>query len=50
MTRQIITTKQVVFDESFFPYCKKELITRMHEGGDKLNILYKASSLVKWLE
>ena len=42
-TRQIIVTNQVVFDESFFPYRKEELIKQLDEGGDELDILYKAS-------
>ncbi len=39
-TRQIITTNYVVFDESFFPYCKEELIKQLDEGDDELDILY----------
>ena len=44
LTKQIITTKQVVFDESFFPY-HKEFIKRLDEGDDELDILYKESPL-----
>ncbi len=45
-TRKIIVTNEVVFDESFFPYCKEELIKplQLDEGDDELYILYKASS------
>ena len=42
-TRQIIVTNQAVFDESFFPYRKEELIKQLEEGDDDLNILHKAS-------
>ena len=48
-TMQIIVTNQVVFDESFSPYRKVELIKQMDKGDDKLDILYKASSLIKLL-
>ena len=46
-TRKI---NQAVFDESFYPYSKEELIKQLDEGGDELDILYKASSPIKWLE
>jgi hypothetical protein len=49
-TRLIIVTNQVVFDESFFPYRKEDLIKQLDEGDDELDILYKASSPIKWLE
>ena len=49
-TRQIIVTNQVVFDESFFPYRKEDLIKQLDEGDDELDILYKASSSIKWLK
>ena len=49
-TRQIIVTNQVVFDESFSPYSKEELIKQLDKGDDELDILYKASSPIKWLE
>ena len=49
-TRQIIVSNQVVFDESFFPYRKEDLIEQLDEGDDELDILYKASSPIKWLE
>ncbi len=48
--RQIIVTNQVVFDESFFPYSKEVLIKQLDEGDDELDILYKASSPIKWPE
>jgi hypothetical protein len=41
-TRQIIVTNQVVFDESFIPYSKEELIKHLDEGDDELDILYKS--------
>ncbi len=51
-TRQIIVTNQVVFDESFLPNHKEELIKQLDEleGDDELDILYKASFPIKWLE
>ena len=49
-TRQIIVTNQAVFDERFFPYRKKELIKQLDEGDDEPDILYKASSPIKWLQ
>ena len=49
-TRQIIVTNQAVYDERFFPYRKEELIKQLDEGDDELDILYKASSPIKWLE
>jgi hypothetical protein len=39
-----------VFDKSFFPYRKEDLIKQLYEGGDELDILYKASSPIQWLE
>ncbi len=45
-TRQIIVTNQVVFDKSFFPYCKEELIKQLGEGDDELDILCKESSSI----
>ncbi len=50
MTRQIIDTNQVVFNESFFPYRKEDLIKQLDEGDDERDILYKASSPIKWLD
>ncbi len=49
-TRQIIVTNHVVFDESFFPQRKEELIKQLDKGDGKLYILYKASSPIKGLE
>ena len=49
-TRRIIVTIQVVFDKSFFPYSKEDLIKQLDEGDGKLDIFYKASSPMKWLE
>ena len=49
-TRQIIVTNQAVYDERFFPYRKEELIKQLNEGDDKLDILYRASSPIKWHE
>jgi hypothetical protein len=49
-TRQIIVTNQAVYDERFFQYRKAELIKQLDEGDDELDILYKATSPIKWLE
>ena len=44
-----MTSNQLVFDESFFPYRKEALIQQLDEGDYEIDILYKASSPIKWL-
>ena len=39
-----------MYGERFFPYHKEELVKQLDEGDDELDILYKASSPIKWLE
>jgi hypothetical protein len=44
------TTNQLTFDEGFYPYRKESLIKKLDEVGDEIDILFKASSPIKWLE
>ena len=39
-----------MYDKRFFPYRKEELIKQLDEGDDELDIRYKASSPIRWLE
>ena len=41
-TGQILTSNQREFDENFFPYRKVELISKLDEGDNEIDILYKA--------
>ena len=43
-TGQILTSNQLEFDENFFPYRKEELISKLDEGDNEIDILYKASA------
>jgi hypothetical protein len=45
-----MTTNQLDFDESFFPFRKEKLIKQLDEGDDEMDILFKASSPITWLK
>ena len=49
-TGQILTTNQLEFDEGFFPYRKEELIAKLAEMDDEIDILYKASAPIRWMD
>ena len=49
-TGQVFASNQIVFDESVFPYRKEELIKKMDEGDEEIDILFKASSPITWLK
>ena len=49
-TGQVMTTNQLDFDESFFPFRKEELIKQLDEGDDEIDILFKLSSPITWLK
>ena len=48
-TGQILTSNQLEFDEGLFPYRKEEMISRLDEGDSEIDILYKASTPIRWL-
>ena len=48
-TGQILTSNQLEFDENFFPRRKEELISKLDEGDSEIDILYKASAPIRWL-
>ena len=43
-TDKLLTTNQLVFDESFFPYRKESLIKQLDEVDNEIDILFKESS------
>ena len=50
VTDKLVITNQLTFDELFFLYWKASLIKRLDDVGDEINIHFKASSPIKWLE
>ena len=48
-TDKLLTTNQLVFDESFFPYRKESLIKQLDEVDNEIDILFKESSPITWL-
>ena len=49
-TGQILSSNQLEFDEGFFPYRKEELIAKLAEMDDEIDILYKASAPIRWID
>jgi hypothetical protein len=45
----VLTTKQLVFNESFFPDRKENFIEQIDEADNDIDILFKESSPVTWL-
>jgi hypothetical protein len=43
-TDKLLTTNQLVFDESFFPYRKENFIKQLDEADNAIDILFKESS------
>ena len=48
-TDKLLTTNQLVFDESFFPYRKEKFIKQIDEADNEIDILFKESSPITWL-
>jgi hypothetical protein len=49
-TGLVLLSNQLVFDESFFPYRKEELVLKhKDEGDDRIDILFKASAPIDWM-
>ena len=48
-TGQILTSDQLQFYEIFSPYWKEELISRLDDRENEIDILCKASALIQWL-
>jgi hypothetical protein len=46
----VTTSKQLDFNENFFPYRKEELIKQLDESDDKVNLLFKALAPITWLK
>jgi hypothetical protein len=49
-TGQILTSNQLEFDEGFFPYRKEELVAKLGDMDEEIDILYRASAPIRWLE
>ena len=49
-TGPILTSNQLEFDEGFSPYCKEELIATLGEMDDEIDIVYKASAPIQWID
>ena len=47
---KLVITTQLVFDELLFQYRKKSLIKKLDEVDDEIDILFKASPPITWLE
>ena len=48
-TGQILRSNQIEFDEGLFPHRKEEMISKLDEGDSEIDILYKASTPIRWL-
>jgi hypothetical protein len=48
-TDKLLTTNQLVFDESFFLYRKENFIKQIDEADNEIDILFKESSPITWL-
>jgi hypothetical protein len=48
-TDKLLTTNQLVFDESFFPCRKENFIKQLDEADNEIDILFKESSPITWL-
>ncbi len=48
-TGQILTSNQLEFDENFFPFRKEEIVDMLLDVDEEINILFKASTPIRWL-
>ncbi len=48
-TDKLLTTNQLVIDESFFSYRKENCIKQIDEADNEIDILFKESSPITWL-
>jgi hypothetical protein len=49
-TGQILASNQLEFDEEFFPYRKEELIASLADTDNGIDIVYKASAPIRWMD
>ena len=49
-TGQILSLNQLEFDEGLFPYRKEELIAKLAEMDDEIDILNKVSAPILWID
>ncbi len=48
-TSQILTSNPLEFDENFFPFLKEEIVDKLLNVDEEIDILFKASTLIRWL-
>ena len=48
-TGQILTSNQLEFDENFFPFRKEEIVDKLRDVDEEIDILSKALTPIRWL-